>query len=117
MIETMIRKSDEIMFGVTERKLKELRATYKKGMTIQLDYMDDPVRPVPSGTVGKVRCVDDAGTIHVAWENGQSLGLIPSEGDCFHIVDEEENSNNSFLLEYEKYKSEQKDLDDMEIEM
>jgi len=39
---TMIRKSDEIMFGVTERKLKELRETYKKGMTIQLDYMDDP---------------------------------------------------------------------------
>ena len=45
MIKTMIRKSDEIMFGVTERKLKELRETYKKGMTIQLDYMDDPQAP------------------------------------------------------------------------
>ena len=116
MIETMIRKSDEIMFGVTERKLKELRATYKKGMTIQLDYMDDPQAP-EIGTKGKIVHVDDAGTVHVSWENGGSLGLIPSEGDCFHIVAEEENSNNSFLLEYEKYKSEQKDLDDMEIEM
>lgn len=93
------------MFGVTERKLKELRETYKKGMTIQLDYMDDPQAP-EIGTKGKIDYVDDAGTVHVSWENGGSLGLIPSEGDCFHIVAEEENSN-----------TEQKNLDDMEIEI
>ena len=112
----MIRKSDEIMFGVTERKLKELRETYKKGMTIQLDYMDDPQAP-EIGTKGKIDYVDDAGTVHVSWKNGGSLGLIPSEGDCFHIVAEEENSNNSFIDQIKNEPSEQKDLDDMEIEM
>lgn len=29
MIKTMIRKSDEIMFGVTERKLKEISKNMK----------------------------------------------------------------------------------------
>jgi hypothetical protein len=32
-------------------------------------------RTVPSGTQGVVRSVDDAGTIHVAWSNGASLGV------------------------------------------
>ena len=53
----------------------------------------------------------------MSWKNGGSLGLIPSEGDCFHIVAEEENSNNSFINQIKNEPSEQKDLDDMEIEI
>lgn len=65
--------SDEVQF---------LREKYPEGTLVKLNKMDDPVRPVPPGTVGKVRCVDDAGTIHVSWENGQSLGLV-SGADSF----------------------------------
>jgi len=33
--------------------------------------------PVPSGTEGTVRLVDDIGQIHVNWDNGRTLALIP----------------------------------------
>lgn len=53
-----------------------LRDKYPVGSKIKLTEMKDPVRPVPPGTIGEVTGVDDAGTIHVAWENGQGLGLV-----------------------------------------
>ena len=45
-----------------------LRDKYPVGTKIKLTEMKDPVRPVPPGTIGEVTGVDDAGTIHVAWE-------------------------------------------------
>ena len=47
--------------------------------------MDDPYHPVPAGTIGIVDHVDDAGTIHMIWENGSSLGLIEGE-DKFEVL-------------------------------
>lgn len=41
--------------------------------------MVDPCHPVPPETIGIVDYVDDAGTIHMIWENGSSLGLIEGE--------------------------------------
>lgn len=32
---------------------------------------------VPAGTLGSIDHVDDAGTIHVRWDNGCRLGLLP----------------------------------------
>lgn len=32
---------------------------------------------VPMGTCGTVRVIDAGGTIHVEWDNGRSLGMIP----------------------------------------
>ena len=54
------------------------------GKRVELVYMNDgQARPV--GTKGVVTRVDDMGTIHVNWENGSSLGLIPDE-DKFRIL-------------------------------
>lgn len=47
--------------------------------------MDDPYHPVPAGTIGIVDHVDDAGTIHMKWENGSSLGLIEGQ-DKFEVI-------------------------------
>ena len=47
--------------------------------------MDDPYHPVPTGTIGIVDHVDDAGTIHMKWENGSSLGLIEGQ-DQFEVI-------------------------------
>jgi hypothetical protein len=32
---------------------------------------------IPSGTCGTVIDVDDASTIHVRWDNGPNIGLVP----------------------------------------
>ena len=39
--------------------------------------MDDPYAPVPPGTRGTVAAVDDVGTIHMKWDNGRTLGVVP----------------------------------------
>ena len=69
------------MFGVTQQELEQLRQQYPKGTRLKLIAMEDP-QGVPEGTVGEVELVDDIGQIHVNWENGSSLALIP-EADKF----------------------------------
>lgn len=46
--------------------------------------MDDK-QAVPAGTIGKVVMVDDAGTVHMNWRNGSTLGLMP-DVDKFEII-------------------------------
>lgn len=64
--------------------IEHLRFEYPAGSEIILMYMDDIQAP-PPGTKGTVVFVDDAGTIHVKWETGSSLGLIP-DVDKFRLV-------------------------------
>ena len=54
------------------------------GTRVKLISMDDTQAP-PNGTMGSVINVDDIGTIHVAWDNGSSLGLIPGV-DMFVVI-------------------------------
>lgn len=56
--------------------LKELRATYPAGTRVELLSMDDPYRSMEPGLQGTVKAVDDIGTIHIAWDNGCSLGAV-----------------------------------------
>lgn len=71
-------------------RIISIKNTYPTGTRIQLDFMDDPYHPVPAGSTGTVRFVDDAGTIHMAWDSGSTLGLCPS-CDLFHIIGKEGN--------------------------
>jgi hypothetical protein len=57
----------------------------KVGDRIRIEFMNDPV-PVPPGTIGEVRMIDSLGTIHVRWENGRSLGVIPGEDRFSKVV-------------------------------
>lgn len=74
-----------------ERQLQALRERYPAGTKIRLNHMDDPYAPIPDGTIGEVQYVDDAGNIHMVWENGRTLSLIEGE-DSFTIINKEENT-------------------------
>ncbi len=60
---------------ISREKLNELREKYPVGTKIVLKRMSDSQAP-PVGMLGKVTNVDDIGTVHVAWQNGSSLGLV-----------------------------------------
>ena len=64
-----------------------MRKLITPGMRIKLESMRDPYA-VPDGTLGTVDFVDDAGQIHVNWDNGSSLALIYNE-DFFQIIPNE----------------------------
>ena len=61
--------------------VKQLRQKYPEGTELICIRMEDK-QAVPEGTKGEVTHVDDIGTIHMKWQNGSTLGLIP-ERDIF----------------------------------
>lgn len=67
-----------------QKQVKQLRMRYPKGTRLCLDFMDEP--GMSPGLQGTVEFIDDAGQIHMHWENGRSLALIPGE-DSFHRID------------------------------
>ncbi len=67
------------MFGLTHDQVEKLRNDFPKGARVRCLDMKDPYCPVPAGTEGSVSNVDDAGQIHVRWDNGQMLALIYGE--------------------------------------
>ena len=69
---------------LTKQQIHQLRAFYPEGTKVQLIRMDDPQAP-PAGTRVVITHVDDAGNIHVSWDNGSGLSLIPGE-DEFKII-------------------------------
>jgi hypothetical protein len=70
---------------MTTKQLETLRQKYPAGTKIRLIFMADEAYPVPPGTIGEVTHVDDIGNVHVRWQNGSSLALIP-EADRFCVL-------------------------------
>lgn len=62
-----------------------IKEQYPPGTRIRLNSMDDPYAPILPGTEGEVDFVDDAGQLHMKWDNGRSLALIPGE-DSFTVL-------------------------------
>lgn len=62
---------------MSRKEVEDLRRRYPKGTRIKLIRMEDPYRNIPEGTKGTVDAVDDVGTIHVRWDDGSRLGIVP----------------------------------------
>ena len=65
--------------------VKFMQEQYPPGTRIRLNSMNDPYAPVAPGTEGVVELVDDAGSIHMKWNNGRTLAIIPGE-DSFTVL-------------------------------
>lgn len=61
----------------TEKELTALREKYPTGTIVKLISMNDVQSP-PVGTIGEVTLIDDMGSVHVNWQNGSTLALIPN---------------------------------------
>ena len=75
-----------------EEIVNDIKEGYPEGTRIVLDYMGEDPHPIEPGTRGTVRHVDDIGTVHVDFDNGRRLGLVPGE-DSFHKLKERDRGD------------------------
>ena len=67
------------------KMIKFIKEQYPPGTRIRLNSMHDPYAPITPGTEGIVDLVDDAGSIHMKWDNGRTLAIVPGE-DSFTVL-------------------------------
>jgi len=60
-------------------QVETLRKQYPKGTRVKLVKMDDPQTELKAGDKGTVDFIDDAGGIHIRWDNGSGLAAIWGE--------------------------------------
>ena len=78
----------ESTYELDDEVIAMLKNTYSKGTRIKLIQMANDPCPTKPGTLGTVNHVDDAGVIHMFWDTGSTLGLVPS-CDVFEVVRED----------------------------
>lgn len=57
----------------------------EEGDRVKLKSLNDPYTRLPPGVEGTVYHVDDIGTIHVDWDNGSKIGIVPGV-DRFEVI-------------------------------
>lgn len=72
---------------LSKEELELLKTTYPRGCRIHCDSMDG--EPFMGATNGTLKYIDDAGQLHVAWDNGSNLALIPGTDVFWRLGDED----------------------------
>jgi hypothetical protein len=70
---------------LSQKQVETIKEQYPAGTRIELFHMDDPYGPIDLGRQGTVDSVDDAGTLHMRWDNGRTIGIVPGE-DQFKVI-------------------------------
>jgi hypothetical protein len=81
-IERLTKERDHLAAEVRSLRTeleKVSRKLPREGARVRLVHMGSDPQPVPDGTCGTVSFVDDIGNIHMEWDNGRTLALIPGE--------------------------------------
>lgn len=58
-------------------KQELMKKKYPEGTRVELINLDDPYTTLKAGEQGTVIFVDSMSTVHITWDSGSSLGLIP----------------------------------------
>lgn len=74
-------------------EVKRIKEEYPPGTRLKLIGMKDPYA-LPSGVQGTVESVDDMAQIHVKWDNGSELAVIPDIDEFFKLGTEFKVSDN-----------------------
>lgn len=83
------------------RQAEKYKKQYPPGTRIELIGMEDSFGPVPSGTRGTVKVVDDIGQLHMHWDNGRSLAVVPGVDSFRKLSPEEIEAENQSVSEME----------------
>lgn len=86
------------MKAMSRREVEALRKRYPKGTRVKLISLEDPYSRLPEGTKGTVDAVDDIGTIHVRWDNGSGLGVVPGVDEIKVIQEISESLKEQILM-------------------
>jgi hypothetical protein len=60
----------------------------KQGDRVRLVSTTDIRTRLQPGTEGTVTFIDAVGTVHVAWDDGSTLGMVHAAGDRFEVIHE-----------------------------
>lgn len=83
---------------ISENRLNEIKEKYPIGSRIKLLKDMDDKQPILAGTIGIIDYIDSEGQLHMKWENGRSLALLP-DIDHFEIINDLNNNKDEQLLD------------------
>ena len=89
---------------ISEDKLNEIKENYPPETKIKLLKDMEDKQPILAGTIGIVDYIDSEGQLHMKWENGRTLALIP-EVDQFEVISKPEKIK-VIIIEKEPYSKE-----------
>lgn len=69
-----------------KNNIEELKEKYPIGTKIKLLQDMDDIQPIKAGQIGIVEYIDSEGSLHMRWDNGSGLAIIP-EIDKFEVME------------------------------
>jgi len=69
-----------------KNNLQTLKETYPIGSKIKLLEDMEDTQGLKSGQIGILEFIDDEGSLHMRWDNGSGLAIIP-ETDKFEVIE------------------------------
>ena len=76
---------------ISSAELAVLRKMYPEGCRVTLERMvDEPYAKLQPGDLGTVMNVDDAGQIHISWDQGSSVAVIYNVDSCRCLMTKEQ---------------------------
>ena len=83
---------------LTANVIAQIKQNYPPGTRIQLIHMEDNWA-VPPGIRGTVDLVDDIGSIHLKWDNGRSLAIVPQVDEFRKLTEQELREEQGIRME------------------